>query len=143
MGITKSKLYLFIAGLILVLVGSYIGFLPGDYLTQLFGDKEFSFDSLSEMRGMGGSLFVIGLFVFSAAFIKRIESPALVISALIYGSFSVFRLLSLIVDGQPSSSILYALSIELLFTLIAIPLLSAIQPNSLSIPTEAQLTGNN
>ena len=118
MGITKNKLYLFIAGLILVLVGSYIGFLPGDYLIQLFGDNEFSLDSLSEMRGMGGSLLVIGLFVISAAFIKRIESPALVISALIYGSFSVFRLLGMLIDGQPSSSILFAFSIELLMALL-------------------------
>lgn len=142
MSITKNKLYLFLAGLILVLVGFYIGFLPVDYLTQLFGNNEFSLDSLSEMRGMGGSLFVIGLFVFSAAFIKRIENTALIISALTYGSFSVFRLLSLMVDGLPSSSILYALSIELLFSLIAIPLLIAIQPNSLSIPVEIRLTGN-
>ena len=118
MGITKSKLYLFIAGLILVLVGFYIGILPGDYLIQLFGDNEFSLDSLSEMRGMGGSLLVIGLFVFSAAFIKRIESPALVISVLIYGSFSVFRLLGMLIDGQPSSSILFAFSIELLMALL-------------------------
>jgi len=123
MGITKSKLYLFIAGLILVLVGSYIGFLPGDYLTQLFGEKEFSFDSLSEMRGMGGSLFVIGLFVFSAAFIKRIESPALVISALIYGSFSVFRLLGFVFDGLPSQSIIIAFSIESIFAMMVILIL--------------------
>ncbi len=131
MGITKSKLYLFIAGLILVLVGSYIGFLPGDYLTQLFGDKEFSFDSLSEMRGMGGSLFVIGLFVFSAAFIKRIESPALVISALIYGSFSVFRLLGFLFDGLPSQSIIIAFSIELLMALLVSAIILS-KPNAIS-----------
>ncbi len=131
MGITKSKLYLFIAGLILVLVGSYIGFLPGDYLTQLFGDKEFSFDSLSEMRGMGGSLFVIGLFVFSAAFIKRIESPALVISALIYGSFSVFRLLGFLFDGLPSQSIIIAFSIELLMALLVSAIILS-KPNTIS-----------
>lgn len=131
MGITKSKLYLFIAGLILVLVGSYIGFLPGDYLTQLFGDKEFSFDSLSEMRGMGGSLFVIGLFVFSAAFIKRIESPALVISAFIYGSFSVFRLLGFVFDGLPSQSIIIAFSIELLMALLVSAIILS-KPNTIS-----------
>ncbi len=131
MGITKSKLYLFIAGLILVLVGSYIGFLPGDYLTQLFGDKEFSFDSLSEMRGMGGSLFVIGLFVFSAAFIKRIESPALVISILIFGSFCVFRLLGMLVDGLPTSSILFAFSIELLMALLVSAIILS-KPNTIS-----------
>lgn len=131
MGITKSKLYLFIAGLILVLVGSYIGFLPGEYLTQLFGDKEFSFDSLSEMRGMGGSLFVIGLFVFSAAFIKRIESPALVISALIYGSFSVFRLLGFLFDGLPSQSIIIAFSIELLMALLVSAIILS-KPNTIS-----------
>jgi len=131
MGITKSKLYLFIAGLILVLVGSYIGFLPDDYLTQLFGDKEFSFDSLSEMRGMGGSLFVIGLFMFSAAFIKRIESPALVISALIYGSFSVFRLLGFVFDGLPSQSIIIAFSIELLMALLVSAIILS-KPNTIS-----------
>jgi len=123
MTITKRTIYLCFAGLILILVGSFIGFLPGDYLTQFFDNNEFSLDSLSEMRGMGGSLFILGLFIVAGAFIIRIENTALIISALIFGSFSIFRLLGILLDGVPSQSILIALSIELVFAVMALPLL--------------------
>jgi len=123
MTITKRTIYLCFAGLILILVGSFIGFLPSDYLTQFFDNNEFGLDSLSEMRGMGGSLFILGLFIVAGAFIIRIENTALIISALVFGSFSIFRLLGILLDGTPSQSILIALSIELVFAVMALPLL--------------------
>ncbi len=119
MDITKNRLYLFMAGLILILVGSFIGFLPTEYLTQFFDRGQFNIDVLSEMRGMGGSLFVMGLFVFSATFIKRIENSALIISALIYCSFSIFRFLGFTLEGVPSTGILIAFSIEILLAALA------------------------
>jgi hypothetical protein len=123
MTIKKHKIYLFFAGAILILVGFYIGFLPADYLTQFFSRREFGLDSLSEMRGMGGALFILGLFVVGGACIKRIENTSLIISALIFGAFSAFRLLGILLDGIPSQSIFIALSIELVFAVMVIPLL--------------------
>jgi len=119
----KHKIYLFFAGAILILVGFYIGFLPADYLTQFFSRSELNLDGLSEMRGMGGALFILGLFVVGGACIKRIENTSLIISALIFGAFSAFRLLGILLDGIPSQSIFIALSIEVIFAVMAIPLL--------------------
>ena len=36
MTLNKTKLYLFFAGITLLTVGSYIGFVPVDYLRQFF-----------------------------------------------------------------------------------------------------------
>ena len=130
MSITKHNIYLFFAGTILVLVGFYIGFLPADYLSQFLGRSEFSLDSLSELRGMGGTLFILGLFIVGGACIKRIENTALILSALIFGAFSAFRLLGILLDGIPSESILIALSIEVVFAVMVIPLMLSHQPSS-------------
>lgn len=123
MAINKHTIYLFFAGAILISIGSYIGFLPFDYLTQFFNKSELSLDSLSEIRGMGGSLFTAGIFLLSGALVKRIENTALILSALIYGSFSAFRMLGIILDGVPSQSIIIALTIEVVFTAIAFAML--------------------
>lgn len=139
MTINKHKIYLFLAGAILILVGFYIGFLPADYLTQFFGRSEFSIDSLSEIRGMGGCLFILGLFVVGGACIKRIENTALILSALIFGAFSAFRLLGILLDGIPGQSIFMALSIEVVFAVMAIPLLLSQQPSSLPSSKETRL----
>jgi hypothetical protein len=138
MTIKKNKIYLFCAGTILGLVGFYIGFSPADYLTQLFGKIEFNSDSLSELRGMGGSLFILGLFVLGGAFINRIEDASLIISVLIFGGFSAFRFLSILLDGIPSQSILIALTIEVVFAVIAIPLLLSQQHSSLATSKETK-----
>lgn len=130
MGITKHKIYLFLAGGLLILIGSFIGFFPAEYLAQFFDSKEFSLDSRSEMRGMGGSLFILGLFIVGGAYIKRIEETALIISTLIFGAFSMFRIFGIIFDGVPSHSIVIALSIEIVFAVLAMLLLVAHQPNS-------------
>lgn len=123
MAISKLKLYLFFAGAILLLVGVYIGFSPTHYLAGFFGQGEFSSDSLSEMRGMGGLLFTLGLFVAGGAFFERIKGTALILSALIFGAFSVFRFFGVLLDGIPSESILMALAIEVIFAAMAAGLL--------------------
>lgn len=129
----KLTTYLFFAGAILIVVGSFIGFSPVSYLTQFFSRNELSLDSLSEMRGMGGSILTIGLFIFAGAFVIRIENTALILSALIFGSFSAFRLLGILLDGMPSQNILIALTIEGAFALVAISLLLSQQSESLSV----------
>lgn len=72
------------------------------------------------MRGLGGSLFVFGLFIFSACFQTKIAKSALTISILIFTSFSAFRTIGIVVDGVPSQGILIALSVEVLLAILGI-----------------------
>lgn len=119
----KRKTYLFFAGFILLLVGFYIGLMPAEYLSQFFKNSEFNIEVLSEMRGMGGSLLVFGFFILTGAFFKQIENTTLIVAALIFASFSVFRIIGIFIDGVPAQSIFVALFIELLFALMVIPFL--------------------
>jgi len=117
----KAKaLYFLIAGLTLIAIGGYISFTPVNYLSQFNLNQEVSLEILSEMRGMGGSLFVFGLFIFSAYFEPRLAKSALTISILIFTSFSAFRTIGITVDGVPNQGILIALSIEVLLAILAI-----------------------
>lgn len=125
MTLNKTKFYLFFAGITLLTVGSYIGFVPVDYLRQFFTHDDFSLDSLSEIRGMGGSLFLVGAFVFFGAFRQALESASLILACLIFCAFSLFRTLGIAIDGMPSEGILFALSIEAFFAILAIMLLKA------------------
>ena len=121
---TIQKTYLVLAGAILSLVGFYIGFMPTDYLIQFVSKEVISNDILSEMRGMGGTLFIFGVFIFSGSYFKQIKGFALMTSGLIYTSFSMFRAIGFILDGMPSQNILIAFSIEVVFAIIAILLLT-------------------
>ena len=117
----KAKaVYFLIAGLTLIAIGGYISFIPVNYLGQFILNQEVNLKVLSEMRGMGGSLFVFGLFIFSACFEPRLAKSALTISILIFTSFSVFRTIGIVVDGVPNQAILIALSIEVLLAILGI-----------------------
>jgi len=123
MKITKQKIYLTFAGVILSLVGAYISLAPSDYLNQFGLANQSSLELFSELRGMGGNLLVFGLFVLLGAFYQKIESTAIVISALVFSSFSVFRVIGIVVDGIPGEGILFALIIEMTFAFLAIIIL--------------------
>ena len=123
MKITKQKIYLLTAGFILSLVGFYIGFLPEAYLGQFAPDIEFNGGILSELRGMGGHLFILGLVVLSGAFLKDLEYLAMVISAIVFGSFSLFRIAGIVIDGLPGNSIFFALGIEMILALAVLPMI--------------------
>ena len=112
--------YFLIAGLTLIAIGGYISFTPANYLGQFNLNQEVNLEVLSEMRGMGGSLFVFGLFIFSASFKPKLAKSALTISILIFTSFSIFRSIGIVVDGVPNQGILIALSIEVLLAILGI-----------------------
>ncbi|WP_185964497.1 DUF4345 domain-containing protein [Aliikangiella marina] len=120
---SKQKIYLAISGIILLLVGAFIGFVPAAYLGQFNLDNGVPIELFSELRGMGGSLFVFGIFIFIGAFYQQFEKYALVISALTFSAFSIFRLLGILFDGLPSEGIIVALIIEVSLALVAIYLL--------------------
>lgn len=82
-------------GLILIGVGAFISFTPTLYLSQFVQASQINIDILSEMRGMGGSLFV-------------------------FGSFALFRCIGIVIDGAPNNGILAALGVEMVFAVLGI-----------------------
>ena len=97
--------------------------MPEAYLAQFASDVEFNNTILSEMRGLGGHLFVLGSIVLSGAFYRDLEYPAMLISAIVFVSFSIFRISGIAIDGTPDTGIYVALGIEMVLAFAVLPMI--------------------
>ena len=105
--------YLLIAGLIMMLVGSYIAITTLDYVTVMSAEDIVpSNNMLSDLRGMGGMLLVLGAYVLIGSFRINWQQPALIIAVGFFTSFVVFRNLGFVLDGWPDTSIMIAYWVE-------------------------------
>lgn len=133
MKLNKISLYLFFAGLILSLVGSFIALSPSAYLQQFgvsINGNQNSF--FSELRGMGGGLLVFGIYILSSLLKVANQETALVLSSLVFSAFAIFRSLGILTDGMPAYAILIALSIEFIFAIGGVTLLRSKRASSSS-----------
>ena len=78
---------------------------------------------LSEIRAPGGLLATSALLILIGVFRQNLRSIALILTVLIYGSFGFSRLVSLVLDGIPSNSLLTATVIELVMAAIVLGML--------------------
>lgn len=116
-----SKSYLFISGFIMMIVGGFIALAPSDYLASMNGmdggtgfylSTVPSLNMLSDLRGMGGTLLVLSLYIFLSAFRNSWQPVALLVSTMVYASFFVFRSLGFLLDGFPGIGLMIAYVIE-------------------------------
>jgi len=129
-----NKTYLFIAGLIMLIIGAYIAFAPIEYLASLSEtmadipnnlqqDNTPSVAMLSDLRGMGGMLLLLGTYIFASTFRKAWFHSALLVSTLVYAAFVIFRTLGFLLDGLPQMELMIAYLIEWVMALAGIVLL--------------------
>lgn len=107
------QIYLFISGLILITVGSYISFTPLDYMNQFGIQVSGNTSLLSDLRAMGGSLIVFGLIALWGNFHKPAQLTSLLVSSVVYSAYAIFRLIAFTMDGTPETLIILASVIEL------------------------------
>jgi hypothetical protein len=108
-----SRILLGIAGVILLLVGAMTLLQPQVF----FASEGITLGSdpglLSEIRAPGGLLIGCGISILVGAFRPTITQTPLMLSAIVYGSFGLSRLLSMGLDGLPSTSLMGATVVEL------------------------------
>lgn len=108
-----TKSYLFIAGLVMVLVGSYISLSTPEYFEVMNPlSNRPSTNMQSDLRGMGGMLLVLGLYALISIFRNAWRYPALTLATVVFAIFIAFRTLSFILDGLPEMTIIIAYLIE-------------------------------
>ena len=89
-----------------------------------------SINALNEVRAnYGGMQMGIGLLLVSAALMTWLTRPALLALSLVTGGLVVGRLMSIMIDGMPNSTVQALLELEFFTTVIAIFLFTQ-QPNS-------------
>lgn len=109
----ETALLLF-AGLVGIGVGLSVLFFPHDLYRQS-GIELWSNSSLmSEVRAPGGSILIASLFCLMGVFSSRWREPSLQLATLMYLSYAGARIVSLVLDGIPSTSLQAALGTELL-----------------------------
>ncbi len=127
-----TVIFLSVSGLLLVVIGGTILIVPHAFYASdgivLGSDPSL----LSEIRAPGGFLAGSGLLILTGTFRNHLSSLAVLLTVLVYGSFGLSRLLSLVLDGIPSDSLMIATVIEVAVAAIGLMILYRLPGNSLS-----------
>lgn len=112
------NIVLFISGLIAASIGGAILFNPAAFYAtngiELGGDVSL----LNEIRASGGALLIAGMLITSGCFMQSLKFTAVVVSALLYLSYGLSRVLSFVVDGMPSDGLVQAAGLEIIIGVV-------------------------
>lgn len=109
-----NRILLNVAGVILLLVGAATLFQPQAFFATegvILGSDP---NLLSEIRAPGGLLIGCAIAILLGTLRQTITQTPLILAAIVYGSFGLSRLLSMVLDGVPSSSLVGATAVELI-----------------------------
>ena len=77
---------------------------------------------MSEIRAPGGLLLIAGVYLLHQALVSRHLRSALLFGAGVFGAYGIARLLSIFLDGVPSTSLIAATSVELVVSALLLGL---------------------
>ncbi len=124
------RIFLLASGGLLIAVGAAVLFLPHAFFAMNGATLGSDPSLMSEVRGPGGLLIVSGAVVLLGAFRSRDVELGLLLSALVYCGFGLSRLISLWLDGVPSTSLLTAMGTELTVGVLSLIVLISMKDGS-------------
>lgn len=101
------------AGLVLSWIGALVLLTPHTFFATNGITLGHDPSLMSEIRAPGGLLLASGVVVLLGALRRAMRREALMLAALVYGSFGASRLLAITLDGVPTESLLGAMGVEL------------------------------
>ena len=107
-----QKLLLFVAGALLILIGTFISASPIDFYASNSIDLGSNVSLLNELKAPAGFLLVAGLFIIGAIFVQRLADSAMLFATLIYLSYAASRFASMVFDGVPAAGLVQAAALE-------------------------------
>ena len=114
------KVILFISGLIAISIGATILTMPVDFYAASGINLNGDVSLLNEVRASGGALLACGLLITLGAFVDRLTFTSAVISTLLYLSYGLSRLMSMLIDGMPGDALIQAVILELVIGLVCV-----------------------
>lgn len=129
---TNSKILktiLFISGLIATGVGGAILIMPVGFYALNGIDFATDINLLNETRAPGGALLASGILIMSGAFVAKLAFTATVISIVLYLSYGLSRILSIVIDGMPVEGLVQAAVLEIVIGLACVLALVAYREN--------------
>ena len=118
-----ATIYLTLAGILLLAIGGAIMLAPHAFHASNGIELGNNPPLLSEIRAPGGMLAAAAMLALISVFrlsLRAFTTPLLV---LVYGSFGLARLVSMVQDGMPAGSIVGATVLELIVAIIGIAIL--------------------
>ncbi|CAL2085848.1 DUF4345 domain-containing protein [Tenacibaculum sp. 190524A02b] len=116
------KIYLFISGLILTAVGILTTFNPITIKANEGIEIAGNASALNDVRSFGMLLLVTALLLFLGSFKSSLRKSATIFSSLLFLSLGAGRILSIILDGMPSSGMVKATGLEVILGLVGLVL---------------------
>ncbi len=114
-----SRIVLGIGGLMALSIGGAIVLAPYAFYASYGIVIESNPNLLSELRAPGANLAMLGMIMLGGAIKASLFPTARLLAVSVFLAFAFGRVLSWIVDGQPSASIVTALAIELVIGALA------------------------
>ncbi len=114
------KAFLVVAGIIGCYVGFGLLFYPVSFEASAGLVLDDNVSLLSELRGIGGTLLLAGILIFSGAFVPWLTSHSLFLTVLIYLAYGLSRVYGMLTDGMPSQAFIGVTVAELAIGLLAI-----------------------
>ncbi|WP_255527040.1 DUF4345 domain-containing protein [Nodosilinea sp. LEGE 07088] len=118
-----------VSGVILLLVGTATLLQPYAFFAtegiKLGNDPGL----LSEIRAPGGLLIGCAIAILLGTCRQMITQAPLMLNAIVYGSFGLSRLLSMVLDGLPSAPLMGATAVELVIGGVCVVSLLRLKPN--------------
>ena len=112
------KVILFISGLIAIGIGATILIVPVEFYASSGINLNGDISLLNEIRASGGMILVIGLIIMSGVFVTRLTYTATFISMLLYLTYGLSRVLSIIIDGMPVDALVQVVVLEIVIGLV-------------------------
>ncbi len=105
---------LLVSGIIGACVGAGLLLVPQLFHASSGIDLRGDVSLLSETRAPGGALLAIGVLITAGAFVQTLRFTATVLASAVYLSYGLARVLSMVLDGLPSSILVQAAALELI-----------------------------
>jgi hypothetical protein len=111
---------LIVSGLVALVIGLTLLFTPENLFAGNPAVLNAGPDLYSEIRAPGGLLAALGGFVLASAAMAALRKSGLTVTAVLYTSYGLARIWSLMVDGHPGDALILAMVIELALGMAAL-----------------------
>lgn len=118
MSIFITRMTLSGSGMLLSFIGFSLMFAPKAFLASSKVIVVYDSSLMSEMVSPTGVLIVTGAFMIFSAVKLRFADLGLLSGAIVYGSYGISRMISMLLHGIPSDSLIIATLLEIVITLL-------------------------
>ena len=126
------KVYLFLSGLILSIIGTLTTFNPVNIKAEEGIEVAGNASAINDVRSFGMLLLATAILSIIGALNSSLRKPATISAFLLFLSLGMGRILSILMDGMPSDGIVKATGLEMILGIAGLVLYSIYREKSIT-----------